>query len=90
MPFAATAGQAQEIWRVPVVVSNAMAEGEFLLGDWTIGAKIYAREGVSVRVSESHADYFVKNGVAILAEERYCLAVNRPKAFTKGAFTVAA
>lgn len=89
MPFAATAGQAQEIWRVPVIVSNAMPVSTFLLGDWRIGAKIYAREGVSVRVSESHADYFVKNGVAVLAEERYCLAVNRPKAFAKGAFTVA-
>jgi HK97 family phage major capsid protein len=89
MPFAATAGQAQEIWRVPVIVSNAMPVSTFLLGDWRIGAKIYAREGVSVRVSESHADYFVKNGVAVLGEERYALAVSRPKAFTKGAFTVA-
>lgn len=90
MPFAATAGETTRIWRVPVVVTNAMPASTFLLGDWRIGAKIYAREGVSVRVSESHADYFVKNGVAVLAEERYCLAVSRPKAFTKGAFTVAA
>lgn len=89
MPFAATNSQTQQIWRVPVVVTNAMPADTFLLGDWRIGAKIYAREGVSVRVSESHADYFVKNGVAVLAEERYCLAVNRPKAFTKGLFTIA-
>jgi len=90
MPFAATNRQTQEIWRVPVVVSNAMTEGTFLLGDWTLGAKLYVREGISVRVSESHSDYFIKNGVAVLAEERYALAVNRPKAFTKGQFTVAA
>lgn len=89
MPFAATNTTTTQIWRVPVVISNAMPVGQFLLGDWTIGAKIYAREGVSVRVSESHGELFVKNGVVVLAEERYCLGVSRPKAFTKGDFTVA-
>lgn len=88
--FAATADSAESIWRVPVVLTNAISQGQFLLGDWQLGAKIYDRESVEIRVSESHGDYFVKNGVAILAEERYTLAVNRPKAFCKGAFTVAA
>jgi HK97 family phage major capsid protein len=60
------------------------------LGDWTMGAKLYEREDVSIRVSESHADYFVRNGVAILAEERYAFAVNRPNAYVKGQFTVSA
>lgn len=87
--FAATSPEAPSVWRIPVVVTNAMPEGQFLLGDWQIGATIYRREGVSVRVSESHADYFVRNGVVILAEERYCLAVNRPLAFCKGSFEVA-
>ena len=83
-------GADQRLWRMPVIVTNAMPAGQFLLGDWTLGAKIYEREDVSVRVSESHADYFVKNGVAVLAEERYALGINRPKAFAKGEFTVAA
>lgn len=82
-------GAQERIWRMPVIITNAMPEGSFILGDWTLGAKIYDRESVSVRVSESHADYFVRNGVAILAEERYTMAVNRPKAFTKGSFEVA-
>jgi HK97 family phage major capsid protein len=81
-------GAEPRIWRIPVIVTNAMPAGDFLLGDWVMGAKIYDRESVTVRVSESHADYFVKNGVAILAEERYTLAVNRPKAFCKGTFDV--
>lgn len=83
-------GADQRIWRMPVVVTNAMPEGQFLLGDWTMGAKLYEREDVSIRVSESHADYFVRNGVAILAEERYAFAVNRPNAYVKGQFTVSA
>lgn len=90
VPFAATNSQATQIWRVPVVVTNAMPEGSFLLGDWMMGAKIRDRESVSVRVAEQHADLFVKNGVVVLAEERYVLTVPRPKAFCKGQFTVAA
>lgn len=86
---AATSATATEIWRIPVVITNAMPEGSFLLGDWSIGAKVYDRESISIRVSESHADNFVKNAVAVLAEERYAIAVNRPLAFAKGSFAVA-
>lgn len=79
-------GGTPRLWRVPVVVSNAMEEGDFILGDWTMGAALYTREGVSVRTSESHADLFVRNGVAILAEERAALGVELPLAFVKGTF----
>jgi len=82
-------GGEQRLWRVPVIVSNAMTQGDFLLGDWTMGATIYDREQMDIRVSESHSDYFVKNGVAILAEERYGFGIELPKAFTKGSFDVA-
>lgn len=83
-------GRATEtVWRVPVIVTNAMPASTFLIGDWNMGAVVYDREDVSVRVSESHADYFVKNGVAILAEERYLLAIPLPAAFCRGSFTVA-
>ena len=82
-------GGESRLWRVPVIVSNAMTANNFLLGDWTMGATIYDREQMDIRVSESHADYFVKNGVAILAEERYGFGIELPKAFCKGLFTVA-
>jgi HK97 family phage major capsid protein len=80
----------QTVWRIPVVVTNAMPVNNFLIGDWSMGATIYDREDVTVRISDSHSDYFVKNGVAILGEERYTLAIPLPKAFCKGLFTVAA
>ena len=80
----------QTVWRIPVVISNAMPVNNFLIGDWTMGAVIYDRENVSVRVTESHGTMFVENGVAILGEERYTLAIPLPKAFCKGLFTVAA
>ena len=80
-------GGTPRLWRVPVVVSNAMEEDDFILGDWNMGAALYTREGVSVRTSESHADLFVRNGVAILAEERAALGVELPLAFVKGTFS---
>ena len=83
-------GRATEtVWRIPVIISNAQPVGTFLIGDWNMGAVIYDRESVSIRVSESHASFFVENGVAILGEERYTLAIPLPKAFCKGSFAVA-
>jgi HK97 family phage major capsid protein len=87
--FAATSPETPSVWRVPVIVTNAMPADSFLLGDWNLGAQLYRREGVSVRVSESHADNFTQNAVQILAEERYGLGISRPKAFCKGSFEVA-
>jgi HK97 family phage major capsid protein len=90
VPFAATNDQTTTIWRIPVVITNAMPVGQFLLGDWQMGAVIYDRESVSVAVSEQHNDNFTKNAVTIRGEERLTLAVPLPKAFAKGQFTVAA
>src|SRR5690625_1219530 len=68
------------------MLSNSMQAGDFLMGDFTMGAALYNREGITVRTSESHADLFVRNGVAILAELRAGLGVELPKAFVKGTF----
>jgi len=83
-------GGEPRVWRVPVIVSNAINQGQFILGDWTSGATIYDREQMDIRVSESHSENFTKNVVEILAEERYGFGIERPKAYAKGAFTVAA
>jgi len=77
-------GGEARLWRVPVVESNAMNPGEFLVGNWNLAATLWDRQQSNIRVSESHADYFVKNAVAILAEQRLALTVYRPQAFVKG------
>lgn len=87
--FAASSEETPRVWRVPVIVTNAIDAGSFLVGDWQMGAKLYVREGVSIRVAEQHAELFTSNGVAILGEERYALGVNLPLAFCKGSFEVA-
>ena len=84
------AGGEARLWRVPVVETTAINEGEFLLGNFQMGAQLWDREQSTIRVSESHEDLFVKNGVVILAEERIALTVYRPQAFVKGTFGASA
>ena len=82
-------GGETQLWRVPVIVTNAVQAGDFLMGDWTMGATLYERESMAVRVADQHADLFVKNGIVLLGEERAAFAIELPKAFAKGQFTVA-
>ena len=83
-------GNAQRLFRVPVVETTAIQEGEFLTGAFGLGAQLWDREDATVRFSEHHADYFTRNMVAILAEERVALEISRPEAFVKGSFEVTA
>ena len=82
-------GGEPRLWRVPVFETTAINEGDFLVGNWSLAAQLWDREQSTIRVSESHSDLFVKNGVAILAEERVALTVYRPQAFVKGSFGAA-
>lgn len=72
------------LWAVPIVVSQSIVEGEFLLGGFGLGAQLWDREEANVRVSEHHADFFIRNQLVILAEERLALTTYRPSAFVKG------
>lgn len=82
-PASATTPQA---WGRPVVPTNSMTSGDFLVGAFQLGAQIWDREQSTIRVAEQHSDFFVKNMVAILAEERLALAIYRPLSFVKGTF----
>lgn len=77
-------GGQPRLWRVPVVETTAMEEGRFLTGAFGIGAQLWEREGATIRLSESHSDYFVRNAIAVLGEIRAALAVYRETAFIKG------
>lgn len=81
-----TVGGQRQLWRVPVVSTSAMTEGEFLTGAFGLAATLWDREQANVRVAEQHADFFVRNQVVILAEERLALANYRPEAFVNGTF----
>ncbi|WP_194720913.1 phage major capsid protein [Noviherbaspirillum malthae] len=73
-------------WRVPVVVTDAIGEDDFLVGDFVRAARLYDRQQATVEVATQHADFFTKNMIAILAEERLAMTVPRPTLLVKGTF----
>ena len=68
------------LWGVPVIESEAITAGTALVGDFS-KAVLWDREQATVTMTDSHADFFIRNLVAILAEERAAFAVTRPTAF---------
>lgn len=74
-------GAEKRIWRMPVVATPAMPQGRALVGAFGLGARVYDRQIANVRTAEQHADFFVRNALAILAECRLALTVPRPESF---------
>lgn len=79
-------GGEPRVWQMPVIATPAISEGTALLGSFGIGATLYDREQASIRISEQHADFFIRNAVVVLAEERLALAVKRPESFVEVTF----
>ena len=79
-------GGEPKLWRIPIVETPAIPEGTALVGAFGTGAQLYDREQASIRISEQHADFFVRNAIVVLAEQRLALAVKRPEAFVKVTF----
>ena len=72
------------VWGLPVVQTQAIAQGKFLTGAFNLGAQIFDRWQSRVEISTENEDDFVKNLVTILCEERLALAVYRPESFIYG------
>lgn len=81
-----TGERPQRLWNLPVVDSDAIAEGHFLIGAFDRAAQVFDREDANVQVSTEDGDNFTKNMVTIRAEERLALAVHRPESFVYGPF----
>jgi HK97 family phage major capsid protein len=79
------ANLAPQLFGLPVVPTKAMPSDKFLVG--AFGAQtLYDRWDPRVEVSTEHADFFVRNMVAILCEERIALATKKPEALIFGDF----
>jgi HK97 family phage major capsid protein len=72
------------IWGCPVVYTVAQTQGQFLCGSFRMASEIFDRQDATVEISKEHADFFIRNLVAILCEERLALVVYRPAALVKG------
>lgn len=68
------------IWGLPVVQEVGLTENTGLVGDFSF-SELAVRSGVSIRMTDSHGEYFVENKLVILAEMRVGFIVYRPAAF---------
>lgn len=76
----------QVLWGLPVVVSNSMTAGQFLVADFNNAAVLWDREAAVVEMFEQDDTNVQKNLVTVRAEERVALTVIRPAAIVHGSF----
>lgn len=79
--FGMNGNRAEDFVAMRVVRTPSIAAGEALVGGFGIGATIYDVEQAQMFITDSHDDYFIKNKLAILAEERLMMPIWRPEAF---------
>jgi HK97 family phage major capsid protein len=70
------------IWGMTTVWTENIAAGTALVGDGTMAA-VADRSDAQLYTTDSHSDFFIRNILVILAEERVALPVFRPLAFAK-------
>lgn len=86
--FASPTGQiAPTLWGRPVVATQAMDAGDFLVGAFRMGAQGWDREDAAVEISLEDSTNFRDNACTIRCEERVGLTVFRTSAFVKGQLT---
>lgn len=76
----ASIDQLNTLWGLRVVVSEAMSENTALVGDFS-QAVVADRQQSAIYVTDSHKDWFGRNLLAVLAEERLGFGVLDPEAF---------
>jgi HK97 family phage major capsid protein len=81
-----TTGAPSSLWGLKVSVTRAMPQGSYLVGQFAGSVAVFERMPLMIEVSTEHSDFFLRNMVAIRAEERIALAVFRPAAFRYGEF----
>lgn len=79
--FAGNGGVAP-LWDLPVIESEAVPQGTGWVGDFR-KAILWDREQSAITMSDSHANFFIQNLVAILAEMRAAFGVIQPSAFVE-------
>jgi HK97 family phage major capsid protein len=74
---------------VPLIANTAVTTGDFLVGDFSMGAQLFDRQQSSIRFFEQDQDNAIRNVVTVVASERLALAIYRPTAFVYGDFASA-
>lgn len=72
------------LWGLPVVVTNNMTSGKFMVGSMDIAYQVWNRQGTAVEMFDTDEDNVQKNLVTVRAESRLALAVYRPASVQYG------
>lgn len=78
-----------QLWGLPVVESEVVPQGTGYTGDLR-QMIVWDREQATRRITDSHADFFTHNLIAILTELRAAFGVLRPAAIVKMDFVTGA
>jgi HK97 family phage major capsid protein len=70
------------LWGLPVAQSDAGSAGTAVAGDFAGFSQLVERRGITIKVSDSHSDFFIKGTQAIRADYRCAIVWYRPAAFT--------
>ena len=88
MPDSVRAGaQPFMIGGVQVSPNTAINDDEFFVGDFSMGATMAMRQGVTLEFFLQDRDNVVTNQVTVRIEERYALPIHNPNAFVYTDFT---
>jgi HK97 family phage major capsid protein len=75
-------GDFPQLWGKPVFENEALTQGAYYTGDFSRSI-LWNRQQATITTTDSHADFFVRNLTAILAEMRAAFGVIQPNAFVK-------
>jgi HK97 family phage major capsid protein len=77
-------------WGLRIVAARSIAPGSAYVGDFTQGLTWFDRGTTDVYMSDSHADFFLRNQLVILAEARAAFAATEAGAIVEAAATAPA
>jgi len=73
---------------IRIVESSAITSGDFLVGDGS-AAQVFDRRQMTLEMTNTNEDNFIKGMVTVRISERLTVAVYRPKGFIYGTFAAA-
>ena len=71
---------------IPLYKSTAIAVDKFLVGDWSMGAQIMQRNGISVQFFDQDGNNAVENMITVRVEARIAFPIYYASAFVYGDF----
>lgn len=68
------------MWGLPVIKTASMTQNTALVAAFNTALQIFRKRNLTIQVSNSHSDFFIKGQLAIRADERLALVAYRPSA----------